>query len=94
MRKTIYSQRQRRVRALLIERRKSAGLTQARLAKLLSKPQSYVSNYERGQRRLDLVELLEIADAIPFAIVLFIDEVLKTSRRRRGRKEVTAGGDI
>jgi helix-turn-helix protein len=34
------------------------------LAKLLRKPQSFVSNYERGQRRIDLLELLRIVEAL------------------------------
>jgi transcriptional regulator with XRE-family HTH domain len=34
------------------------------LAKLLRKPQSFVSNYERGQRRIDVLELLRIVDAL------------------------------
>jgi ribosome-binding protein aMBF1 (putative translation factor) len=51
---------------LLKEERKQAGLTQAKLAKKLRRPQSYVSKYERGDRRLDVVEFLEIARAIKF----------------------------
>jgi transcriptional regulator with XRE-family HTH domain len=34
------------------------------LAKKLKKPQSYVSKYERGERRLDVVEFLDIAKAL------------------------------
>jgi len=34
------------------------------LAKLLRKPQSFVSNYERGQRRIDVLELLRIVEAL------------------------------
>lgn len=37
-----------------------AGLTQQELALLLRKPQSYVSKYESGERKLDIVELREI----------------------------------
>jgi transcriptional regulator with XRE-family HTH domain len=40
------------------------GFTQAQLARLLRKPQSFVSNYERGQRRIDVLELLRIVDAL------------------------------
>jgi transcriptional regulator with XRE-family HTH domain len=49
------------LRELLIKARKAAGLTQAGLADCLRRPQSYVSKYERGERRLDVVEFLEIA---------------------------------
>lgn len=37
------------------------GLTQAELSARLGKPQSFVSKYERGERRLDVVEFVEIA---------------------------------
>ena len=43
--------------------RNRAGLTQDELAKLVRKPQSFVSNYERGNRRIDVLELLRIVDA-------------------------------
>ena len=37
-----------------------AGVTQVELAKRLKKPQSFVSAYERGSRRVDLLELVRI----------------------------------
>lgn len=44
--------------------RLDAGLTQAKLAQKLDKPQSYVAKYETGERRLDIIELLDVIDAI------------------------------
>lgn len=44
--------------------RLSAGIRQDDLAALLKKPQSFVSSYETGQRRIDLLEFLEITQAI------------------------------
>ena len=52
------------VGAVLASSRERAGLTQQQLAKLLRKPQSFVSNYERGQRRIDILELLRIVGAL------------------------------
>lgn len=43
------------------EAREAAGLNQTRLGKALGKSQSFVSNYERGQRRLDVTEFVLIA---------------------------------
>jgi transcriptional regulator with XRE-family HTH domain len=44
--------------------RRQSNLNQQQLAAMLSKPQSFVSEYERGQRRVDVVELLMIARAL------------------------------
>lgn len=52
------------VGAALADARLRAGLTQKDLAKRLRKPQSFVSNYERGQRRIDVLELLRIVEAL------------------------------
>lgn len=58
------SPRYARLCQLLVEARLASGLTQAGLADKLRRPQSYVSKYESGERRLDVVELLEVADGI------------------------------
>ncbi|MEA5534542.1 helix-turn-helix transcriptional regulator [Crocosphaera sp. XPORK-15E] len=60
----IFSPRYRRFRELLIQARLEKNITQVELAKKLGKPQSYISKYERGERRLDLIEFLDIADAL------------------------------
>ncbi len=63
-RKSTFSASAQTLRALLVEGRKAAGLTQQDLAARLGRPQSFVSKYERGERRLDVVEFLEVADAL------------------------------
>jgi transcriptional regulator with XRE-family HTH domain len=48
-----------------------SGITQRELAALLGKPQSFVSAYENGQRRVDLLEFLVIVETVkadPFAV--------------------------
>ena len=62
--KSVFTARYLRLKTVLIEARKTARLTQAELAAKLSRPQSFVSKYERGERRLDLIELLEVCDAL------------------------------
>ena len=52
------------VGAVLAEFRKRAGLRQQDLAAALEKPQSFVSSYEAGQRRIDVLELQRIAVAM------------------------------
>lgn len=44
----------------LVEARQSKSLTQTEIAARLGKPQSFVSKYESGERRLDVVEFLEV----------------------------------
>jgi transcriptional regulator with XRE-family HTH domain len=49
---------------LMIRARKNADLTQHELAKRLRRPQSFVAKYEGGERRVDVVEFIEICKAI------------------------------
>ena len=53
-----------RLRELLTEARSKAGLTQLDVASRLERPQSFVSKYESGERRLDVVEFLEVCTAV------------------------------
>jgi len=66
MSRTLRSPRHEALRALLVEKRKEAGLTQSEVAKKLRRYQSFVATIESGQRRIDVVEFLDIADAIGF----------------------------
>lgn len=52
--------------------RQDSGITQVQMAKQLSKPQSFISKYERGERRLDWPEFIEIADILHLDISRFI----------------------
>lgn len=60
----IYSEAQKSVARAFAEARKNAGMKQADLAKAIGKHQSYVSDIERGQRRVDVLELYVIAVAM------------------------------
>ena len=57
---------------LLRDIRLEAGLNQVELANRLDHPQSYVSKYESGERRLDLLELREICGALDVSLVEFV----------------------
>ena len=50
--------------ALLKDIRNKRGLTQATVAERLAKPQSFVAKYESGERRLDVIEFLDVAAAL------------------------------
>lgn len=59
-----FSEKYERFLSLLIAERKAAGITQEQLARRLGRPQSFVSKYERGERRLDVVEFLAVTEAM------------------------------
>lgn len=47
--------------------RREAGITQMELSRALGKPQSFVSKYESGERRLDVIEFITICEALGVA---------------------------
>jgi len=80
---------------MLKAKRKAACLTQTVVAERLKKPSSYVAKYEGGDRRLDVLEFLDVAEAIGFEPGRFIRDLrqsgsappksqpLRTGRPRR-----------
>lgn len=64
MKKSIYSKKQSVLLEALIEARGKAGLTQQQVADKIGKPQSFVAKYEGGERRLDVVELIEVTEIL------------------------------
>lgn len=78
MDKTIYSTRYQLLCKILRDQRRMNDLTQAEVARRMGKPQSFVAKYERGERRLDIIELLAIAEVIniePIAIIRTLQSV-------------------
>lgn len=63
-----HSDRYKLLRQRLFNERKGAGVTQTQLATRLGKPQSFVSKYESGERRLDAIELLDVARALGMSL--------------------------
>jgi transcriptional regulator with XRE-family HTH domain len=61
--------------SLLKQLRIKAGLTQADLAKKIKLPQSFVSKYESGERRLDILELRMICSALGIALNDFVKKL-------------------
>lgn len=68
MSKSLGSPRHKALIALLVEKREAAGLTQAELAEKLGEYQSFVARLESGQRRVDVVEFLELAEVLGFDV--------------------------
>ena len=64
-----------RLRSLILDARKGAGLSQAAVAEKLGRPQSYVADIERNERRIDVIEFLALAEAIGFDPVEALKQV-------------------
>lgn len=82
-------------RILLKELREKSRLTQSAVAERLSKPQSFVSKYETGERRLDLIETAEVCAALGVSVPHLLKELearlkaqsapAKSARTRRAK---------
>lgn len=71
MSKTRYTQADDVFRELLKEARLAKNLTQTDVAASLGLPQSYISKYESGERRLDFVETALVCEALGMSIEVF-----------------------
>lgn len=72
MSKQLRTARHRKVMAVLTEVRQKADVTQRELARRIGRAHSYVSRIEKGDRRLDVPEMIqwcEVLDADPVAIM-------------------------
>jgi transcriptional regulator with XRE-family HTH domain len=69
---TVRNDAHRRFREFLVDARKAANLTQSELSGRLKRPQSFVSKYERGERRLDVVEFGDVAKALGIDPIRFL----------------------
>jgi transcriptional regulator with XRE-family HTH domain len=79
--RTLDSPRHEALRKFLVERRKKAGLRQVDLAKRLRRSQSYVTYVETGQKLIDVVEMMEWAEAIGFDARDAIKHLARTARK-------------
>lgn len=83
MPRSLHSENYRRLTTILLEARKSAGLTQQQVADRLGKPQSFVAKVEGGERRIDLIEFIELSRAIDTAPEALLASVLAATEREK-----------
>lgn len=100
MKKSIYTSGQEALQALLRQTRQKAGLTQRQMAKKLGTLQAIVSNYETGERRLDVLELRQVCEALGVSLPDFMDaleavlagaapeDVVEWDMARRNKRQV------
>jgi transcriptional regulator with XRE-family HTH domain len=72
MYKTIYSKKYKIVLKNLLKAREESNLTQIEVAQKLKKPQSFISKIERGERRLDIIELESFAKLYKKSLTSFL----------------------
>ena len=82
MEKTIHSDQYAAFLKVFRNARKRSGLTQVQLANKLGETQSFISKCERGERRIDLVELREFCRAFGVTLVQFTNMFERALRRR------------
>ncbi len=61
---SLHGPRYEQFREIMVQARKDAALTQTQLSGKIGRPQSFVSKYEVGERRLDVVEFLDLCTAL------------------------------
>lgn len=73
------------LRRILAERRAATGLSQTALAERLGRRQSFVSKVENGERRLDVVELIEFAEGLGCRPEEILADLRHASEQRAAR---------
>jgi transcriptional regulator with XRE-family HTH domain len=85
MEKSIHSTRYAVFLKVLREARERAGLTQLQLARKIGETQTFVSKCERGERRVDVVELRTFCQAFGMDLRLFVAALEKAISERAGK---------
>jgi transcriptional regulator with XRE-family HTH domain len=68
-----------KLRQVLAEARDAAGLTQVELARKLGRTQTFVSNYERGERKIGVVEFVLIARVLRVWPTALLDQITRAA---------------
>lgn len=90
MAKTLYRTENSVLRAMLRVAREQAGLTQVDVSKTIGKSQTFLSDVERGVRRLDVIELWEICHAMGVDLSGFVAQFEAELASRRSARPARA----
>lgn len=88
MKKSIFTREYQAVTNILTVLRKKAGVTQVELAEMLGQSQSFVSKYERGDRRLDVIQLRTVCQTLGSSLPAFaklLETALSNTSGRRSK---------
>jgi len=88
MSKSIFTTEYAVFRDLLRELRTEKGITQVQLSDTLGMPQSYVSRYETGERRIDVIELSEVCLSLGTTLAAFSKKLeARLAKKKKGGAE-------
>lgn len=73
--RSVYTAAYQRMLRALQKARQDAGYTQVEVARKLKRPQSFVSNCESGERRVDLIEAWEFAQLYDCSVLDFLPKI-------------------
>ena len=77
MRDDIHTEGHTRLRTALKRERKKAGITQTQLAKKTGRSQAYISKFENGDLRIDVIDFLLFCEVIGCDPILILEEIAK-----------------
>lgn len=83
MPKAIYRREYEIFLALLKDRRIESGLTQVECSKALGRPQSFMSDVERGVRRVDIIQINDLCSVLGCDLVQLIQEFVDGTREKK-----------
>lgn len=83
MEKSIYTKEYITFLKCLVKARKDAGITQVQFAEMIQQTQSFVSRCERGERRIDVIELRVFCQAMGISFADFIIQLEKVIQAER-----------
>lgn len=87
MAKSLHTQEYKIFRKYLAKVRDDRGFTQTGLAEILGKPQSFVSKYESGERRLDVIEFLAVCEALKLDSSVALKTIVNLVRNEYERSD-------
>ena len=87
MQKSLKSPEYARLITMLVAVRHANGVRQQKLAEKLGKPQSFIAKYEGGERRIDVVEFIEIARALGADPIKLFRDFVSEKTSKSGRKQ-------
>jgi transcriptional regulator with XRE-family HTH domain len=77
---SVHTPRYRVLLTTLVDARKAKRFSQTELAEKLGRVQTFVSKYERGERRLDVVEFVEVANALELDAIKVIRKLMAVAQ--------------